>query len=177
MKLGQLLPLFAFLAFIGWAMRAPEEAELKTSTPALTSENTATVPALNVKFDNDQEETGQVILARQADGHFYANADVDGNDVRFLIDTGASGIALTGADADALAIPWDETDLVLVGRGVSGDVYGKHIILKSVRVGDFEVRDVPAAIIPNGLDVSLLGQSFLGKIGTVNIAGDRMTLQ
>jgi aspartyl protease family protein len=48
-------------------------------------------------------------------------------------------------------------------------------LLKSVQVGEIIVHDVQAAVIPEGLDVSLLGQSFLSKVGNVNIQEDQMT--
>jgi clan AA aspartic protease (TIGR02281 family) len=117
-----------------------------------------------------------IILDRQSDGHFYTTARTDGADIRFLVDTGASAIALTGEDASAIGLSWNEEELQKVGRGVSGDVFGKPVLLDRVQIGDLIVSNVQAAIIPEGLDVSLLGQSFLSKVGTVNITGDKMTL-
>jgi aspartyl protease family protein len=136
---------------------------------------TEAMPAEPGEDDELLSEADGTVLTRQPDGHFYTMANVNGGDVRFLVDTGASAIALTGADADALGISWDENELEKIGRGVSGDVYGKAVLLKTVQVGDITVHDVQAAVIPEGLDVSLLGQSFLSKIGNVNIQEDQMT--
>ncbi len=119
----------------------------------------------------------QIVLDRQTDGHFYAFAESGGAEIRLMVDTGASAIALTGEDATAIGLSWNEDELQKVGRGASGDVYGKPVIIDQLQVGDLIVDNVQAAIIPRGLDVSLLGQSFLSKVGTVNIAGDVMTLQ
>jgi aspartyl protease family protein len=118
-----------------------------------------------------------ITLQRESDGHFYANANIQGRDIRFLVDTGASAIALTGRDAEALGLYWNPGELTKIGRGVSGDVMGKPVIIPSIQVGDLHAENVQAAIIPEGLDVSLLGQSFLSKVGTVNISNDKMTLQ
>jgi aspartyl protease family protein len=118
-----------------------------------------------------------VVLQRKSDGHFYADASVQGSSIRFLIDTGASGIALTGDDAQALGLSWSEDELEMVGRGVSGPVMGKMVVLGSVQIGRFHVSNIEASIIPEGLDVSLLGQSFLSHVGNVNIADDQMTLR
>jgi predicted aspartyl protease len=60
---------------------------------------------------------------------------------------------------------------------VSGDVYGKMVMLENMQIGDLTARNVPAAIIPTGLDRSLLGQAFLKQIDNVNISGDRMVLK
>jgi aspartyl protease family protein len=118
-----------------------------------------------------------VILNREGDGHFYASAIIQDRDITFLIDTGASAVALTARDAEAMGLFWNPAELILVGRGVNGNVMGKPVIIPSIQVGDLYAKNVQAAIIPEGLDVSLLGQSFLSKVGTVNISNDQMTLQ
>lgn len=122
-------------------------------------------------------EPQPLAIDRSSDGHFYADVAVNGVPVGFLIDTGATAIALTGGDAEAIGLDWDEYNLQVVGRGASGDVYGKPVILDEVTLGDFVARNVPAAIVPNGLDKSLLGQAFLKEINTVNISGDEMVLR
>ena len=119
---------------------------------------------------------GEVVLKRQSNGHYYADVRVDGGEVRFMVDTGASVIALTGDDAHALGFEWRDDELQNVGRGASGAVFGKQVMLQSVNLGNFTVRNVPAVILPNGLDVSLLGQSFLSKIPNVNIRSGEMVL-
>jgi aspartyl protease family protein len=117
-----------------------------------------------------------VELERETDGHFYAAADVDGTPIRLMVDTGASMIALSAADARKLGFQWNASELQHVGRGVNGDVMGKPVQLDSVTVGDLQADNVEAVIIPEGLDVSLLGQSFLSRVDNVQIEGDRMTL-
>ncbi len=119
---------------------------------------------------------GATVLTRQPDGHFYADAYVDGQPLRLLVDTGASIVALTGRDAEAMGLYWTEDSLRPIGRGASGIVYGLPVRLDRMEVGGLEARDVEAAIIPEGLDVSLLGQSFLSRIDNVDIRGDEMTL-
>lgn len=119
---------------------------------------------------------GGTEIARAADGHFYAEAAVEQHSTHFLVDTGASVVALTGADARAIGLDWNGGDLRPIGRGASGPVYGVPVMLDRVELGGMEARAVPAAIVPQGLDVSLLGQSFLSRVGSVRIDGDRMTL-
>ena len=125
---------------------------------------------------NEAWLAGDTVLQRQADGHFYARAHIDGTQVRFLVDTGASIVALTGEDAMSLGLSWDDGALRPIGRGASGTVYGTPVLLPSLEVGGFEATNVEAAIIPDGLDVSLLGQSFLSRIENVEISGDTMRL-
>jgi aspartyl protease family protein len=126
--------------------------------------------------ERSRGSSADVTLTRRANGHFYADVQVNGQTVEFMVDTGASGIALTRRDAEALGLFWNENELETVGRGVSGAVSGKMVRLDRVELGGKEVRDLDAAIIPGGLDVSLLGQSFLSRFGEVKITGDEMTL-
>lgn len=118
----------------------------------------------------------ELVLARERDGHFYASVTVDGVPARMLVDTGASVVALTGDDARAMGLYWADNEVLPVAQGASGAVYGVHTVLPRMQVGDFAANNVPAIIIPEGLDVSLLGQSFLGTINTVSIVNDRMVL-
>lgn len=119
---------------------------------------------------------GDHTLNRRSDGHFYASTSIDGSPVRMLVDTGASVIALTGADARAAGLHWDEEDVRPIGRGASGTVYGVPARLREVEVGGMVRSNVSAIIVPRGLDVSLLGQSYLSQIGAVEINGDTMVM-
>ncbi|MEL6530602.1 MAG: TIGR02281 family clan AA aspartic protease [Pseudomonadota bacterium] len=115
-------------------------------------------------------------LTRQRDGHFYASARVEGRNVRMMVDTGASVIALTGRDASAIGLRWNESDVRPVARGANGTVYGVRTRLRDVEIGGMQRQNVSAMIIPRGLDVSLLGQSYLSQIGTVEISNNQMIL-
>lgn len=119
---------------------------------------------------------GDHTLNRQSNGHFYASASVDGVPVRMMIDTGASMIALTGSDARAIGLHWDDAEVRAIGRGASGNVYGVPIRLSEVEIGGMVRSNVDAVIVPSGLDVSLLGQSYLSQIGAVEINGDTMVM-
>ena len=121
-------------------------------------------------------QDGSVELQRNADGHFYADVRINGAPVRMLIDTGASGIALSREDAQmaGLATSIGMTDVV--GEGASGEVRGEWVRLDRVELGPLSARDLDAAILDGGQQ-SLLGQSFLRKFGKVQIEEDRMVLR
>jgi aspartyl protease family protein len=155
--------------------------------PALTVPDkgrAAAVPApVRAEADSPRVEAGRTawlagdtILRRAPDGHFYADATIEGRSMRLLVDTGASMVALSGEDARAAGLEWNDADLVPVGRGASGDVFGVPLRLSRIELGGIEARDVEAVIVPYGLDVSLLGQSFLGRVNGVRIEDDRMVL-
>ncbi|MEO7240742.1 MAG: TIGR02281 family clan AA aspartic protease [Sphingomicrobium sp.] len=118
-----------------------------------------------------------VTLERSDDGHFYADAEVNGTPVHFLIDTGATGIALARDDAERAAVPLNSGDSqTIVGRGAAGDVMGQNVTLDRVALGGKEVREASAVMVDGG-DQSLLGQSFLSEFGSVEIHGDTMVLR
>jgi len=115
-------------------------------------------------------------LDRSPDGHFYADAQVNGVTVHFLVDTGASGVALSAADARRVGLPFFHTEFTAVGRGASGEVRGKLVTLDRVTLGGKSVEKVDGAIL-EGSEMSLLGQSFLSRMGTIEMTPDRMVIR
>lgn len=115
-------------------------------------------------------------LTRQSNGHFFAKALVNGQSVDFLIDTGASGVALTEADARRIGIPLDPANYGVIGSGASGEVRGQFVTLGSVSLDGKRVEQIPGAVL-EGSEVSLLGQSFLSRMGHIEIVGDRMVIR
>ncbi len=120
---------------------------------------------------------GETILPRAPDGHFYADLQVNGRTIRFMVDTGASGVALTREDAMRAGVTFDPGRFEIVGTGASGPVRGQRVRIAEMRLELKQVSDVEAAVLDDGLGVSLLGQSFLSRLSSVTIADDRMTLR
>jgi aspartyl protease family protein len=115
-------------------------------------------------------------LERMPNGHFYADAAVNGQPVRVVVDTGASIVALTVADAQRIGVPFSPNEFTVIGTGASGPVRGQDVMLDRVEVDGKEVRSVQAAVV-EGLDVSLLGQTYLSRITSVQMSGGSMTLR
>ena len=120
--------------------------------------------------------TSGLVLPRQSDGHFYVDAVVNGSIVRMLVDTGASGIALSRDDARRVGIGISIGMPNVVGKGASGDVRGEYVIIDRISLGEKSANAVPAVVLDGGGD-SLLGQSFLSQFASVEIKGDRMVLR
>ena len=120
--------------------------------------------------------SGTVTLERSFDGHFYADAQVNGATVHFLVDTGASGIALAADDARRAGLAYDSHQAEVIGTGASGEVLGQFVRLNRVELGLKSVSDAPAVILVGG-DGSLLGQSFLSKFDSVEVLGYSMVLR
>ena len=119
---------------------------------------------------------GEIALRRENDGHFYADVQVNGSPIRVLVDTGASGIALSRNDARRAGLAISAGMFNVVGEGADGDVHGEFVTLDRVTLGPKTVEGTPAVVLDAG-EQSLLGQSFLSKFATVEIRGDTMYLR
>jgi aspartyl protease family protein len=118
----------------------------------------------------------EVTLDRSADKHFYANANVNGRDIRFLVDTGASETALTEEDARKAGIAIDPLQYELLGQGASGIVRGQYVELKNIELGGIHEKNAKAVVV-QGATVSLLGQPFLESIDEIVIRKGEMVLR
>jgi aspartyl protease family protein len=106
-----------------------------------------------------------VVLKRTRDGHFQVNARVDGRPITFLVDTGASHIALRESEARRLGIYVSHSDFTVKVNTANGVARAALVRLRSVEVGDILVRDVVALVHPDAaLGVNLLGMSFLSRV-------------
>jgi aspartyl protease family protein len=119
---------------------------------------------------------GETVLTRSAAGRFDATAQVNGAPVHFLVDTGADVVALTEADARAAGVFVDPSQYRVVGRGAGGPVRGQPVTLASLELDGKRAVDVDAVVL-EGAGQSLLGQSYLRRLGSVAINGDTMTLR
>ena len=117
-----------------------------------------------------------VELRRESNGHFFADVEINGAQVRVLVDTGASGIALSRDDARRAGIAVSAGMYEVVGKGANGDVHGEVVTLERVALGPKKAENVSAVVLDNG-DQSLLGQSFLSQFASVEIKGDTMFLR
>jgi len=125
---------------------------------------------------NAEASPGEIALTREYNGHFYANAEINGLPIRVLVDTGATGIALSRSDAQRAGLAVSAGMYNVIGQGANGDVHGEYVKLDKVSLGSKTAEDVSAVILDEG-DQSLLGQSFLSKFETVEIRGDTMFLR
>lgn len=111
-------------------------------------------------------DDGAAQIVKGADGHFWAEAKVDGRAVRFLIDTGATAVALSQTDAKRLGIDTKGLDYSYKVMTASGQTRAAKVQLASVSVAGAKVRDVDALVIESGLETSLLGMSYLGRLSS-----------
>ena len=119
---------------------------------------------------------GGTVTVHSRHGQYWVNGDVNGAIVPFLVDTGASQVALRLQDATAAGVR--ERDLVysVTVQTANGETRAAPVRLRALQVGPITLRDVDALVVRDGLSVSLLGMSFLGRLQKFEAGRDRMTL-
>jgi aspartyl protease family protein len=122
-------------------------------------------------------ESGEASIAKSTDGHFWANAEVDGHPVRFLVDTGATAVALTADDARNLGIDPSSLQYQYTVMTANGPAKAAEVKLGSISVGRAEVSGVDAFVIDKGLETSLLGMSYLGRLSKFEATQDALVLK
>lgn len=118
----------------------------------------------------------ETIIERDATGQFHIDAQVNGEDVRFLVDTGADVVALTEPQAERLGLDIGADDFQPIMQTASGVGYAARVRLDRLGLGDEEFGDVDAVVVRD-LGVNLLGQSVLRRLGKVELQGDRMVIE
>ncbi len=120
---------------------------------------------------------GSAALARGEDGHWHAESRINGRAVTLLVDTGATFVTLTQADAKAAGLDVRRLDYDQRMRTASGTTRAAKVKLERLQIGGVRLRDVEAMVIERGLDTSLLGQSFLNRLEQFQVRGQLLRLQ
>ena len=120
-------------------------------------------------------DRAKIVLSADGNGHFVTTGQMNGGTTRFLVDTGATNIAMSTAEAKRLGISYINGE-----RGIShtanGIVSVYRIPLDTVKVGDVTLHQVDAAVIDGqGMDITLLGMSFLNRL-EMKRSGSTLTL-
>ncbi|MDB5661348.1 MAG: aspartyl protease [Cypionkella sp.] len=120
-------------------------------------------------------EAGRVEIPRDRDGHYYLRLKVDGYDMVFMADTGATGIVLSPEDAEAVGIDLAGLNYLGQAETANGVVRTARVSLDSVVLGPFEDQGVTAFVNEAAMQGSLLGMDYLGRF-SIQISGDKMIL-
>lgn len=105
-----------------------------------------------------------VRLVRERDGHYHASGQINGRSLSFMLDTGATTIAISQAQADALGLDYKRGTRVRISTA-SGEGWAWSIQLDSVSVSGIRQTMVPALVVPGSYpSQALLGMSFLNRL-------------
>lgn len=153
---------------VAWALshQSPRQAEAATLiVPVAAAPAAASVPGQPAQ------------IAKSPDGHFWAEANIDGRAIRVLVDTGASVVALTREDALRLGLHLTASDFSQTVETASGPAKAASIQLNHVAVAGARVDGVQAIVVEKGLPHSLLGMSYLGRLSAFEARPTGLTLR
>ncbi len=142
----------------------PETVQTVASIASPTTKAAAAPVAAAPVLANASLAPGDAQVTKSPDGHYWADAQVNGRSVRFLVDTGASFVALTRADAEQLGL--NPASLVYDApvATANGATHAARVQLDYVAVSGARVEQVPAMVVADGLSTSLLGMSYLNRL-------------
>lgn len=120
---------------------------------------------------------GPAQVLKAADGHYWADALIEGRAVRVMVDTGASVVALTRDDAARLGLKLLAEDFSATVITASGPVRAAPVQLQAVAVAGARVERVQALVVEAGLPHSLLGMSYLGRLSSFSATPVEITLR
>ncbi|MDA1132031.1 MAG: TIGR02281 family clan AA aspartic protease [Proteobacteria bacterium] len=122
-------------------------------------------------------EGGTVSYRLSKGGHFVVQADVDGTRIQFLVDTGATGVVLSAADARRLGFDLDALRYTQPAQTANGVVLGAPVRLRQMRLGSIVVNDISATVNGGEMTGSLLGMEVLRRLGGYEVRDDVLTIR
>jgi aspartyl protease family protein len=159
------------LAGGGYAAHLADRSLIRAEVPAETAKAEQPAPQ-PVSFGRS------LVLDSDTRGHFTAEARVDGRRIDFMVDTGASLVALRESDAALVGIRPMPADYTAAVSTANGTVKAARAKLDRVEIGEITVFDVAALVLPDEvLSRNLLGVSFLSKLKRYEYAGGRLVLE
>ena len=116
-------------------------------------------------------------LDADANGHFSANVEINGTEIKTLVDTGATMVAFGASDAEKAGIRPAQSEYKYKTQTANGEVSMARVMVSRIRLGSIELENIEAAVLPEGaLNGTLLGMSFLRKL-QVQTENSRMILK
>ena len=121
---------------------------------------------------------GETVAARRTDGSFMVRGEVNGHETRFIFDTGASTVVLRAENAAALGFKPDALDYSIPVSTANGAAMAAPVVIDRLTIGAITERNVRALIARSGvLHANLLGMSFLERLGSYEVRGNRLILR
>jgi len=167
------LMIFAALMVVLGTVMAQMADKMTPATPALASARAA-ASAETVGLAASRS----LSIPRDSRGHFFAEGRIDGQRIGFMVDTGASVVALNETSAARFGLRPSRGDYKASVATANGTIKAARTRIAMVDVGGLVVRDVDAMVLPDeALSENLLGLSFLSKLKRFEYANGRMVLE
>ena len=154
-----------------------------TSLTVHKPENTASAEVAVAKEPDKPRKTrishADVVEVKAGrNGHFLVDAEVNLTSIRFMVDTGASIVALRQSDAEDIGIYLSSSDFRMPVSTANGTAFGAKVELDSIAIDSIDIERVSAMVLPDHLlSVSLLGNSFLSRLGRYHVADNLLVME
>lgn len=142
----------------------------------LQTRTAITPAAASAALQPAPDEPPSFVVLADGDGHFRLTGSVNGAKVHFLVDTGASLVILNEADARRVGIDPDKLSYTATFKTANGQTDGALIDIGELAVGAIRLEGVEGAVERQNMGDSLLGASFLRRLGSVKVDGNAMKL-
>lgn len=171
------LMIFAAL-LVGAGTYMAQVADKMTTTAAARPTASTQSTAFEAIPDHNRDGIRSISIARDGRGHFQTEGRIDGQRIGFMVDTGASVVALNESSAARLGVRPSQNDYTTTVTTANGKLKAARTRLAMIDIGGLIVRDVDAMVLPDeALSENLLGLSFLSKLTRFEFANGRMVLE
>lgn len=121
-------------------------------------------------------DQGRIEIPISADGHYYLTAQVNGAEIDFVVDTGATDLVLSQEDASRAGLNADTMRFLGRAMTANGEVRTAVVRLDEVQIGDYTDQDISARVTQGEMDISLLGMSYLNRYEQITITKGKLVL-
>jgi len=178
MNAGQILVGLAVAGAIALGVKTFLAPKFEPAPSNSSAANTEVHQSLNSATTEARSARLSARLYQKDDGHYWAKALVNKKTtVQFLVDTGASVVALTYKDAQKIGLNPNKLDYNARISTAGGVTFGAYVTIDSIRINQVQVKNIEAVVIKEGLDKSLLGMSFLRQLYSYEFRGERMIIK
>ena len=122
------------------------------------------------------DEGSSISFRADVSGHFFVRAHVNDVPIVFMVDTGATDVALTRKDAEKIGLPMEQLRYNMPYDTANGTAYGARVRLDNITIGPIATSNISGSVLPNGLSFSLLGMSFLNSLSGYKVVSGVLTL-
>ncbi len=168
---GLLAGCLLLVGIINWNDGPAEETGTAPAEQPAHAAETASVQTTRPMVMGDE-----LVIPAGRNGHFLVTAEVDGVEILFLIDTGASQVVLTAEDAERLGYRPEDLEFSDRFETANGVIRGAPLVLPDLRIGDLEIEDLRSSVIQAPMSVSLLGMSFLNRLESYEVREEGLIL-
>ena len=166
--------------FVAFLLLEDNMGLLKTAIQNSRSQQSAprdTAAPAQPEADRPSADGSQLVIEAGEWGHFHLDAEISGRQISFMVDTGASMVALSQTDADTIGYPIHQLDYSVQVKTANGNARAAPVTIDEIIVGDHVISNVRGVVMEGYTGPSLLGMTFLRKLAGFEVKNNRLYLR